>query len=104
MDRGARLQASALQLLTLGKCCFATHSALIPAALMIGHHFSISAFWSARSASGVCWSRGKVSCARSANRARIIGSAKASVTAALSLAMIFLGVALGTQRPYHCEI
>ena len=30
------------------------HSALMPAALMIGHHFSISAFCQAPSASGVC--------------------------------------------------
>jgi Phage integrase, N-terminal SAM-like domain len=37
------------------------HSALIPAALMIGHHLSISAFWKAWSASGVCWSRGGIS-------------------------------------------
>jgi hypothetical protein len=28
---------------------------------MIGHHFSASAFTSAPSASGVCWSRGKIS-------------------------------------------
>jgi hypothetical protein len=33
------------------------YSALMFAALMIGHHFSISAFWRARSASGVCCSR-----------------------------------------------
>jgi K+-sensing histidine kinase KdpD len=40
------------------------YSALMFAALMIGHHFSISAFWRARSASGVCCSRGKISCPR----------------------------------------
>jgi hypothetical protein len=34
------------------------HSALMPAALMIGHHFSISAFCNLPSASGVCRSRG----------------------------------------------
>ena len=34
------------------------YSALMPAALMIGHHFSISAFWKACSASGVCCSGG----------------------------------------------
>jgi hypothetical protein len=27
----------------------------MPAALMIGHHFSISAFCKATSAAGVCW-------------------------------------------------
>jgi len=37
------------------------HSAVIRAALMIGHHLSISAFWKARRASGVCWSRGMIS-------------------------------------------
>jgi len=34
------------------------HSALMLAALMIGHHFLISAFCNARRASGVCCSRG----------------------------------------------
>ena len=37
------------------------YSALILAALMIGHHFSISAFCKAASASGVCCSRGEMS-------------------------------------------
>jgi len=32
---------------------------LMPAALMIGHHFSMSAFCAAASASGVCSSRGE---------------------------------------------
>ena len=36
------------------------YSALMLAALMIGHHFSISAFWNAASASGVCCSRGGI--------------------------------------------
>src|SRR5215469_13986415 len=36
----------------------AVYSALMFAALMIGHHFSISAFCCAASASGVCLSRG----------------------------------------------
>src|SRR6516164_2779617 len=60
------------------------HSPLIPAALMIGHHFSISAFCSARSASGVCWSRGKISWPISASRLRTLASAKASTTDPLS--------------------
>src|SRR5262245_36064843 len=34
------------------------HSALMPAALMIGHHFSISTFCNVASACGVCWSGG----------------------------------------------
>jgi hypothetical protein len=32
------------------------------AALMIGHHFSMSAFCNRSRASGVCWSRGGISC------------------------------------------
>src|SRR6516164_153434 len=75
------------------------HSALIPAALMIGHHFSISAFCKARSASGVCWSRGKISRLLSAIRERTDGSASASTTAALSLTTTSFGVPLRTQNP-----
>jgi hypothetical protein len=41
------------------------YSALMPAALIIGHHFSMSAFCNARSAPGVCWSRGGTSYPRS---------------------------------------
>lgn len=37
------------------------HSALIPNCLIIGHHFSASAFTRAPSTSGVCCSRGKTS-------------------------------------------
>jgi acetyltransferase len=33
----------------------------LDAALMIGHHFSISAFCKVASASGVCWLGGKIS-------------------------------------------
>jgi hypothetical protein len=35
-----------------------SHCALIPAALINGHHFSTSALWKAPNASGVCNSRG----------------------------------------------
>jgi len=45
-----------------------THSALIPAALIIGHHFSALAFTSALSISGVCCSCGKTSVPISASR------------------------------------
>jgi hypothetical protein len=38
-----------------------THSALMFAALMIGHHFSSSALWKVRNASGVSCSRGGIS-------------------------------------------
>ena len=44
--------------LKLRKSDRGTHSALIPAALMIGHHLSASARWKAASASGVSCSRG----------------------------------------------
>ena len=44
------------------------YSDLIFAALMIGHHFSISALWQAPSAFGVCCSHGKISCPRYARR------------------------------------
>jgi hypothetical protein len=40
---------------------FSDHPPLKFVALMIGHHFAISAFWKAASASGVCRSRGKIS-------------------------------------------
>jgi len=39
----------------------ASHSALSPNSLMIGHHFSASAFWKPARVSGVCRSRGTVS-------------------------------------------
>src|SRR5262249_20792348 len=71
------------------------HSALIPAALMIGPHFSIPALSMAASVSGVCCSRGKISWPRSASRARTTGSAKVSTTAALSRATMGAGVPLG---------
>src|SRR5450759_1521950 len=55
------------------------------AALMIGHHFSISDFCRAPRASGVGWSRGGISYARSRIRWRTSASARISTTAALSL-------------------
>src|SRR5262249_42949531 len=79
------------------------HSPFIFAALMMGHHFSISALWSAPSASGVCCSRGKISCPISASRARTVGSANASTAAALSLPMMSIGVRLGAQSAYHTD-
>src|SRR5436190_7501574 len=73
------------------------HSPLMFAALIMGHHFSISAFWNAARASGVCWPRGNTSRPISASRARTVASAKASTTAALSLSMTFLGVDLDAK-------
>jgi hypothetical protein len=54
------------------------------AVLMIGHHFSISAFCKAASAAGVCCSLGGISNPCSAKRRRTAGSASASMTALLS--------------------
>src|SRR5215468_4294288 len=79
------------------------YSALILAALMIGHHFSASAFWNALSASGVCWSRGGISGPSSASRVRTCGEASASTIDALSFAMIGFGVSFGTQSPYQSD-
>jgi hypothetical protein len=81
------------------QCRSRPYSALMLAALMNGHHFSISALWKAPNASGVCWSRGGISAPKSATRCRTAGSARASATAPLSLAMTGLGVALGTHIP-----
>src|SRR6516162_11679923 len=76
-----------------------SYSALIPAALMIGHHFSISAFCCAARASGVCFSAGQGSCPNSTKRWRSAGSAKLSRTAESSLAMTLFGVPFGAHRP-----
>jgi hypothetical protein len=81
----------------------ADHSALIPNFFIMGHHFSASAFMSAASASGVCRSRGKISIPSSPSRERSDGSAIASMAAVLSLPMMFLGVRLGANNPYHSE-
>src|SRR5262249_44569514 len=71
------------------------HCALMPAALMNGHHFSTSALWKAPNASGVCNSRGGGSTPWSSRRWRVAGSDWAASTAALSLATMSLGVPLG---------
>src|ERR1700730_18033967 len=82
----------------------ARYSPLILAALMIGHHFSISAFCKAPSASGVCWSGGGTSRPKSAMRVCTFGSAIAAIAASLSLAMMSFGVPFGTHRPYQTEM
>src|SRR5262249_46377125 len=79
------------------------HSTLIPAALMTGHHLSISALWKAASASGVSCSGGKMSCARSTSFRRMPGSASAFTTASFSLATISGGVALGAHNACQNE-
>src|SRR5262245_33332866 len=77
---------------------------LMFAALMIGHHLSISLFWCIASDSGFSCSTGKTSSPRSERRARSAGSANVCTTVALSLSMIGLGVPLGAQRPCQFEI
>src|SRR5262249_28042289 len=73
------------------------HSGLIPAALMIGHHFSISDFWKVASACGVCRSGGKISPPRSASRDRTVGSAKAAMIDAFSFSRTAPGVCFGAH-------
>jgi hypothetical protein len=79
-------------------------SPLMPAALMIGHHFSISAFCSAPRASGVCCSRDTTSCPIFASCCCTAGSASAVVAAALSLAITLFGVPLGANSPPQTEM
>src|SRR5215467_2331349 len=79
------------------------YSALMPAALMIGHHFTISALWNAASACGVCSSRDTICWPRSASRWRTPGSVSASTAAALSLAMTSRGVPFGANRAFQTE-
>ena len=75
----------------------------MPAALTTGHHFSISAFWNAASAAGVCCSRGGTSVPCSASRARMAGVASVSTNTPLTLAMMSFGVPFGAHRPYQSE-
>jgi hypothetical protein len=63
-------------------------STLMLADLMIGHHFSISAFWKAASAAGVCCSRGAITQAEVVRRLRTTVSPRASTTATLSLVIL----------------
>src|SRR4029077_17089840 len=80
------------------------YSSLMFADLMMGHHLSISALCSAPSASGVCCSRGGISSPKSLSRSRTIGSAIASMAAALSLVMTSGGVPLGAQSALQIDI
>src|SRR5262245_65748982 len=80
------------------------HSALMLAALISGHHFSISALWWAASACADCCSRGGISWPRPARRSRTTGSASASMAAVVSLPMASCGVPFGTHIPYQVEM
>src|SRR5262245_17118583 len=82
----------------------ALHSALMLAALMIGHHLSISASWRARSLSGACSSRGTTWSPRSTSRWRVAGAARAATIAALSLPMTCFGVPFGAQIALQTEV
>src|SRR5206468_2484547 len=77
---------------------------LMLAALMIGHHLSISALWKAPSASGVCSSGFAITCPSSMSRCRTAASARVSITAASSLATTSLGVPLGAHSPFQNEM
>src|SRR5215510_8897439 len=76
-------------------------SALIPADLITGHHFSISALWCAPSTAGVCWSRGGISWPRSPRRLRTLASASVSTIASLTFVTTAFDVPAGTQTPCH---
>src|SRR5438034_11394184 len=79
----------------------AVQSTLTLAALIIGHHFAISAFCQVPSASGVSLSFGGICSPRFSSCLRTAGSFRASTAAALSFATTSFGVSLGTQRPDH---
>src|ERR1043166_8647033 len=73
----------------------------MPAALIIGHHFSISALWCAPSASGVSCSRVGMTWPSSVSHARPPGSATVSPPAALSGATTSRGFPAGAHKPYQ---
>jgi hypothetical protein len=77
------------------------YSSLMFAALMMGHDFSISAFWIARTASGTRSSRAGTSYPRSISVCATLGSASVFAMASPSLLMTFLGVPLGAQIAFQ---
>jgi hypothetical protein len=70
---------------------------------MIGHHFSISPFCSASSASGICSLAEGISKPRLVSRVRTAGMARAYLPAALSLSMMSFGVPLGAKSAFQLE-
>src|SRR5262249_62118644 len=74
------------------------YSPLMFAALMMDHHFSVSAFCNAESASGVCWSRGGTSMPTAATRWPTAGSASVSTSASLTMVIKPFGVPLGANK------
>src|SRR6202022_1689113 len=74
----------------------ADQSALIPENLMTLAHFSVSSAISFPKSAG---DPGSTVAPRSANRAPILGSARATLITLLSLSMMAVGVPLGTPTP-----
>src|ERR1044071_7240000 len=71
---------------------------------MIGHHFSISAFWNAAKPSGVCCAGAATSRPSSVNFALTAGSASTWRIAPLSLSIASFGVPFGAQKPNQPDI
>src|SRR3954463_709073 len=76
-------------------------STLTLAALIIGHHFAISAFCQLPSACGESWSFGGICRPMFSSCLRTVGSFSASTVAAFNLATMSGGVPVGTHRPDH---
>src|SRR5262249_46447995 len=74
------------------------HSGLIPTNLITLPHFSVSATIRFPKSAG---EPARTAPPRSANRAFILGSARAALISVLSLATISAGVFLGAPMPYH---
>src|SRR5207248_8596348 len=72
--------------------------------MSIAAHFSVSALWTAYSASGVCVSLATISWPMSVSRLRTVASASAAATAALSLFTTSCGVPVGTHKPCQNEM
>src|SRR5262245_7574932 len=76
----------------------ADHSALMPAARITLPHFSVSSAMNLPKSAGVI---GIGRPPRSASRALIVGSARASLISSFSFSTIAAGVFLGTPTPCH---
>jgi hypothetical protein len=74
------------------------HCALMLAERITSPHFSVSSAINLRKSAGEF---GKTVAPRSANRAFILGSARAALISPLSFSMISTGVFLGAPKPCH---
>src|SRR6476620_9240122 len=88
----------------IGRQDDADQSGLTPAALMIGHHLSISPVRKAARPAGVCCSFGATSMPRSAKRLCTIGSASTCIIAPLSFALTSFGKFFGPKNPNHPDM